>query len=135
MVAVDMSYPFNDPKWDKFNTTMEPLNKEKLTNFTSSFTKGSYLNFLAFVDVAKRVAKSGQPINNETVLAQFQKTQDVQTDGLLAPVNTSAPWTVDDFPRMFNRSLVFETIKDGKLTALENGKFNDLSDKIAQAAH
>ncbi|MBE2318188.1 ABC transporter substrate-binding protein [Solirubrobacter sp. CPCC 204708] len=134
MVAVDMSYPFNDPKWNKFNETMDPINKEKLTNFTSSFTKGSYLNFLAFVDVARRVAKSGQPVNNESVLAMFNKTSDVQTDGLLAPVDTSTPWSVEDFPRMFNRSLVFETFKDGKLTALENGKFNDLSDKIAQAS-
>jgi ABC-type branched-subunit amino acid transport system substrate-binding protein len=133
MVAVDMSFPFNDPKWAKFNETMDPINKEKLTNFTSSFTKGSYLNFLAFVDVAKRVAKAGQPINNQTVLAMFNKTKDVNTDGLLAPVNTSTPWTVDDFPRMFNRSLVFETVTNGELTALENGKFNDLSDKIAQA--
>jgi hypothetical protein len=113
---------------------MEPLNKEKLTNFTSSFTKGSYLNFLAFVDVARRVAKAGQPINNENVLATFKKTKDVNTEGLLAPVDTSTPWTVEDFPRMFNRSLVFETVKDGKLTALEDGKFNDLSDAIAQAS-
>lgn len=133
-LAVDMSYPFDDEKWASYNESMADLAKE-YPAFTSSLVKGTYLNFLAVVDVATRTAEAGKDVTGETMLETFGSTTDVDTGGLLAPVDTSTEWSVAEFPRMFNRSVIYEEIKGGKVEVLEGGEFQDLGDAIASAAN
>lgn len=130
MAAVDMSYPFTDPKWADFSSMISSLQTENLTNLTSSFTKGSYLNFLSFVEVAKAVAAAGQTVDHDTVLAQFLKSDNLTAGGLLQGVNTTANGPVAQFPRMMNTNLIFEEVKDGKITTLNDGKFTDIGEQI-----
>lgn len=125
------SYPYTDEKWADFQKIADGLEGQKLTNLSGSYTRGSYLNFKAFVDVAKRVAEDGDEVNNETILAKFRSTTDIDTDGLLPPVDTSKPFD-DKYARMFNRSVIFEEFKDGKLTPMDGGDFTDLTDMIAK---
>ena len=134
MAAVDMSYPFTDERWSEFNTMIKDLQKQKLTNLTSSFTKGSYLNFQSFVEVAKAIAASGGTVNNETVLAQFRKETDLSAGGLLKGVDTSKNGPVGEFPRMMNTNLIFEEVQNGKITMLNNGQFVDIGAEIQKAA-
>ncbi|NLT05851.1 MAG: ABC transporter substrate-binding protein [Solirubrobacterales bacterium] len=133
-LAVDMSYPFDHEQWDDYNETMAGL-EEEYPAFTSSLVKGSYLNFLAVVDAARRAAEDGKDVTGETMLETFASTTDIDTGGLLAPVDTSTEWDVERFPRMFNTSVLVEEIKDGQVTLIEDGEFQDLGDEIAAVAN
>src|SRR5690606_28674764 len=82
---VDMSRPFNDPAWEEFNEILDELKNEKLTNLTSSFTKHSYINFLAWTDAVRQVAEAGQEINNETVFDMLSNSDGIDTQGFTAP--------------------------------------------------
>lgn len=133
-LAVDMSYPFDHEQWAEYNETMADI-ADRYPAFTSSLVKGTYLNFLAFVDVARRVVKSGEQVTGETMLRGFASATDIDTGGLLAPIDTSKEWDVAEFRRMFNTSVLFEEIRDGKVSLLENGEFQDLGDAIARVAN
>lgn len=130
MRAIDMSRPFNDPSWKEFNEIIAKLEGEKLTNLTSSFTKHSYINFLAWTDAVSQVAKAGKEINNETVFEMLSTSDAIDTKGFTAPFSTKNA-EFKKWPRFFNTSVILEEFRNGELVQLNNGEFVDLGDKIA----
>lgn len=130
MRAVDMSRPFNDPAWEEFNEILDELKNEKLTNLTSSFTKHSYINFLAWTDAVRQVAEAGQEINNETVFDMLSNSDGIDTQGFTAPFTTKNA-KFKKWPRFFNTSLILEEFRNGELVQLNNGEFVDLSADLA----
>lgn len=130
-VFANISYPYTDPQWDDFDAILESLpNADQLTNLTGSWTRGSYMNFLAFVDIAERLTEEGIEVNNETVLEKFSTTVDVDTDGLMPPIDTSAPFD-DRYGRMFNRSILVDEFRDGSLVSRNDGEVIDLTELVA----
>lgn len=132
MQAVDMSRPFNDPSWEEFNKILDQLQGEKLTNLTSSFTKHSYINFLAWTDAVSQVAKAGKEINNETVFEVLSTSDGIDTQGFTAPFTTKNA-KFEKWPRFFNTSVILEEFRNGELVQLKDGEFVDLGDQIAAA--
>lgn len=130
MMTVDMSRPFNDPSWDDFNKLIAKLENEKLTNLTSSFTKHSYINFLAWTDAVSQVMKAGKEVNNETVFDMLATSDGIDTKGFTAPFTTKNA-QFKKWPRFFNTSVILEEFRDGKLSQRDGGAFVDLRDDLA----
>ena len=132
MKAVDMSRPFNDPSWKDFNSILAELEGEELTNLTSSFTKHSYINFLAWTDAVAQVADAGDEVTNEAVFDMLSTSDGIDVQGFTAPFTTkNAEFT--KWPRFFNTSVILEEVVDGDIVQLNEGEFVDIGPDIAAA--
>ncbi len=130
LVAVDYSLPYSDPKWAKFNGYIESLSGGNLANLTSSYTKGSYLNFIGWTNTAKLVADSGQPVDNDTIWAELEGGATIDMNGFTDPFSTKNSGDYPDWPRLFNTKLVIEEVHGGKVETRNNGEFVDLGPDV-----
>jgi len=128
--AVDLSRAFNNPAWGEFSTILDDLKDDGLTNLTSSFTKHTYINFLAWVDTVKQVIADGDEVTNETVFDKLS-TGTIDVSDFTAPFSTANGGSFPEWPRLFNTSLILEEVKDGQLSELNNGEWVDLGPDIA----
>lgn len=132
MRAVDMSRPFNSDIWTDFNAMIEQLSDDGLTNLTSSFTKHSYINFLAWVDAVKQTQDAGADVTNETVFDTFGESDAISTSDFTAPFSTKNFAGFERWPRLFNTSLIVEEFKDGEVVELNDGEFVDIGPDLAE---
>jgi hypothetical protein len=59
-------------------------------------------------------------------MAQADKTTNLDTKGMLPVIDFTKPWTENPpFARLFNRTAVYSTIKDGKVVPLTT-QFEDV---------
>jgi hypothetical protein len=67
------------------------------------------------------------PITNITFKQAVSKTTDLNTHGMVPVINFTKPWAAfPAYQRLFNRTVVFSTIKNGKVVPLTTG-FQDVS--------
>lgn len=76
---------------------------------------GTWAGYTAFTNIVKKM--SG-PITSKTFLDAASKANNVDTNGMTAPVDFTKEWTdgPKGYQRLFNRSATFGTFKNGKLS-------------------
>ncbi|HEY1278550.1 MAG TPA: hypothetical protein VGF22_02675, partial [Acidimicrobiales bacterium] len=84
---------------------------------------GTWAGLTAFTNIVKGM--SGD-INNVTFTDAANKTTKLDTGGMIGVLDLTKPYTGfgGNFPRIFNRTVFFDTIKDGKLTPLDNKAYD-----------
>jgi branched-chain amino acid transport system substrate-binding protein len=85
------------------------------------------VNSWASVLVFEKVAATLPHITRGSVLKAMSQIKDLETGGIYPPLSASARGTagIPSLACALNTSVVFTTVKDGKLVALDPGKFYD----------
>jgi hypothetical protein len=114
-------YPDIETKvFDDYRAALDKYNALKSTtiDWNSLGGLGTWTAYEAFADI---ISKMKGEITAQTFLEAAQKTTDLETKGILPTTDLSKEWTGGggNFPRIFNRVIYMDVIKDGKLTALE----------------
>ncbi len=81
----------------------------------------SHTTWTAFTAFSQVVEAMEGEINNETFLDAASKTTEVDTGGMVGVVDFTKEYEGGGgkIPRIFNRTVFFDTVKDGKLVALD----------------
>ena len=113
------------PAWKDYRTALTQYKAVKSEYYDTFGGQGTWAGYLAFTQIVK--AMKG-PINNRTFLAAASKAK-VNLPGILPPIDFTKPWGSIGGPkglyRLFNRSVVFNTVKNGKIVPLTT-KFEDV---------
>jgi hypothetical protein len=130
----DGSFPVSDDKWkplrDAFDQYVDPSIHSRA--LASNIVKGGWVDLMAFTDAANRIADTGQEVTGKAVLDQLNKTTDLDTNGLLPPIDLTKEFDVKGFERLFNRNILKETINGGKVVV--EGDWVDVSDNIRKGS-
>ena len=74
--------------------------------------------------VLERVAETLDTIDAASVLTAMGQVADLDMGGITPPLTTTAPSTVPLLERMYNPTVVFSSVKNGKIKQLEPGFFD-----------
>ncbi|MGZ6583113.1 MAG: ABC transporter substrate-binding protein [Solirubrobacteraceae bacterium] len=108
-------YPdISGPQWNDFRAALKSSNADPKLDYNTLAGLGDWSAYVAFTNI---VEKMTGPINNATFLDAASKTTNLDTGGLLPPLNFSQEWTGagGQYPRAFDRSIYVGVLKDGKV--------------------
>jgi len=112
--------------WADYRQALKDANADPSQDYNSLGGLGTWAAFTGFKMVAEAI--SGGDINAQTFMDQAAKTTDLDTKGMVPVIDFTKEWTENPpFKRLFNRSVVFSTIKNGKVVPLTT-EFEDVSD-------
>ena len=65
-------------------------------------------------------------IDNDTFIEAANATSELDTGGMIGVLDLTTPYTGfgGDFPRIFNRTVFFDMVKDGKLVPLDDEAYD-----------
>jgi hypothetical protein len=121
--VVSNSYPnIEGSMWADYRASLVKYHAPDL-DWNSLAGLGTWTAYTAFTNIVKGM--SGD-INNQTFLDAANKTTKVQTAGMIPEVDLTTPYKGygGGLPRIFNRTVFFDVIKDGKLSALDNKAYD-----------
>jgi ABC-type branched-subunit amino acid transport system substrate-binding protein len=121
--VVSNSYPnIEGPMWDDYRASLEEYDAPDL-DWNSLAGLGTWTAYTAFKNVVEGM--SGE-ITNETFLEAINATTALNTDGMIPELDLTTPYTGfgGGLPRIFNRTVFFDTISGGKLTALDDQAYD-----------
>jgi ABC-type branched-subunit amino acid transport system substrate-binding protein len=116
--VVSNSYPnIEGSMWDDYRASLEQYDAPDL-DWNSLAGLGTWTAYTAFKNVVEGM--SGE-ITNETFLDAINSTTALDTDGMIPELDLTKPYTGfgGGLPRIFNRTVFFDVIHDGKLTAMD----------------
>jgi ABC-type branched-subunit amino acid transport system substrate-binding protein len=117
-IAVN-SYPnMEADMWADYREALETYNAPDL-DWNSLAGLGTWAAFTAFTEIVRGM--EGE-ITNETFLEAASSATAVDTGGMVPVLDFTQEWTGMDgqFPRVFNRSVAYDVIRDGKLAPINN---------------
>ena len=120
-------YPdLSEPVWKDYRAALKQYKADPTQDYNTLGGLGAWAAYVAFTNIVKAIP--GNNITNLTFLAQANKTTNLQTGGLLPPINLTKEWTngLPGFNRVFNRAVTFQTVKNGKVVPLQTG-FTDIT--------
>jgi ABC-type branched-subunit amino acid transport system substrate-binding protein len=120
---VSNSYPNIAGKmWDDYRASLEKYDAPDL-DWNSLAGLGTWTAYTAFTEIASGI--SGD-ITNLTFLDAANNTSKLDTSGMIPVLDLTKPYTGfgGGFPRIFNRTVFFDVVKDGKLTALDDKSYD-----------
>jgi hypothetical protein len=121
--VVSNSYPnIEGPMWDDYRASLEEYDAPDL-DWNSLAGLGTWTAYTAFKNVVEGM--SGE-ITNETFLEAINTTTALDTDGMIPELDLTTPYTGfgGGLPRIFNRTVFFDVISDGKLTAMDDQAYD-----------
>jgi ABC-type branched-subunit amino acid transport system substrate-binding protein len=121
--VVSGSYPnIEGDMWKDYRDSLEKYDAPDL-DWNSLAGLGTWAGLTAFTKIVEGM--SGE-INNVTFTEAANATTALDTGGMIGVLDLTKPYTGfgGDFPRIFNRTVFFDVIKDGKLTALDNKAYD-----------
>jgi ABC-type branched-subunit amino acid transport system substrate-binding protein len=121
--VVSNSYPnIEGPMWADYRASLEKYDAPDL-DWNSLAGLGTWSAYTAFKNVVEGM--SGD-INNVTFLAAANATTALDTDGMIGTLDLTKPYTGfgGGLPRIFNRTVYFDVIKDGKLSAFDDKAYD-----------
>jgi hypothetical protein len=121
---VSNSYPnIAGPMWNDYNAALKKYNAPDL-DWNSLAGLGTWTAYTAFTNIVNGM--SGTDISNLTFLDAANKTSKLDTNGMIGDLDLTKPYTGfgGTFPRIFNRTVFFDVVKDGKLTALDDKAYD-----------
>ncbi|UGS36961.1 hypothetical protein DSM104329_03373 [Capillimicrobium parvum] len=114
--------------WAVYRQALKDANADPNQDYNSLGGMGTWAAYTGFTQIAEAIPGAPQSINAKTYLAQAAKTTNLDTKGMVPVIDFTKPWTENPpFKRLFNRTVVFSTIKDGKVVPLTT-EFEDVSD-------
>ena len=105
--------------WVDYRQALKDADADPAHDYNSLGGLGTWAAYTGFKQVAEAIPGGGASIDATSFLAQAAKTTDLDTNGMLPVIDFTKPWTENPpFKRLFNRTVVFSTIKDGKVVPL-----------------
>jgi ABC-type branched-subunit amino acid transport system substrate-binding protein len=104
------------PQWDDYRAALELADAPTDQDYNSLGGLGTWTAYEAFQQVAETI--DGE-LTAESFLAALP-TATVDLPGKIPPVDFSDDWSdgIPGFPRLFNQSVVYSTLEDGKVVPL-----------------
>jgi branched-chain amino acid transport system substrate-binding protein len=111
--------PFPDistKPWAKMREALAAFGANEEFDYDSITALGDWNGYTAFANVVEGMKG---PIDNKTFLEAASKTTHLETEGQVPTLNFTKEWTEgpEGFPRLFNRSVAFSKIENGKVVA------------------
>jgi ABC-type branched-subunit amino acid transport system substrate-binding protein len=124
-IVVDVYPGISAPVWDEYRAALEEYNAPDL-DWNSLAGLGTWAAFTAFTQIVEGM--TGE-INNETFLEAASKADNIDTGGMVGVLDFTKEWDGGGgkFNRIFNRTVFFDVIKDGKLEPLNSTAY-DMTD-------
>jgi ABC-type branched-subunit amino acid transport system substrate-binding protein len=110
--------------WADYRQALKDVNADPKVDYNSLGGLGTWA---AYTGMTQIMSKMSGPISNMTFKQAVAKTTDLDTHGMVPVINFTKPWNAfPAFQRLFNRTVVFSTIKNGKVVPLTTS-FEDVS--------
>jgi hypothetical protein len=114
--------------WVDYRAALKEANAPSENDYNSLGGMGTWAAYTGFKQVAEAIAGGASKIDSGNFIAQATKTTNLDTKGMVPVIDFTKPWTENpDYIRLFNRTVVYSTIKDGKVVPLTT-EFEDVSD-------
>jgi ABC-type branched-subunit amino acid transport system substrate-binding protein len=122
-------YPdISTPPWDDYRKALDEADADPSQDYNSLGGMGTWAAYTGFSQVAEAIPGAPDAIDAKTFAAQAAKTTDLDTHGMVPPIDFTKEWTENPpYKRLFNRTVVYSTIKDGKVVPLTT-EFEDVTD-------
>jgi hypothetical protein len=110
------------PVWADYRASLVKYKAPDL-DWNSLAGLGTWTAFTAFTQIVEGM--TGE-INNVTFLDAASKASKIDTGGMVGVLDLTKEWTGGggQFPRIFNRTVFVDVIKDGKLTPLDQPPYD-----------
>lgn len=118
------------PQWENFRNAIEKYEADDEQDYNSLGGMGTWAAYEGFKQVVEDSIE-GDEVTNETFL-EAVKTHKLSLPGMVPdPLDFGCPWSEDGAPegfdRLYHRSVIFSTLKNGKLEPLTE-EFEDVSE-------
>lgn len=111
--------------WAEYRQALEEEDAPEGPDYNSLGGMGTWAAYTGFKQIAEAVEGD---VDNASFLEQAAKTTNLDTKGMVPVIDFTKEWTENpDYKRLFNRTVVFSTVKDGKVVPLTT-EFEDVSD-------
>ena len=117
------SYPnIEGSMWDDYRATLEEYDAPDL-DWNSLAGLGTWAALTAFTEIVGGM--SGE-IDNNTFIEAANATSELDTGNMIGVLDLTTPYTGfgGDFPRIFNRTVYFDTVADGKLVPVDENAYD-----------
>jgi hypothetical protein len=117
------------PAWADYRAAIAQYHAPSTEDYNSLGGLGTWAAYYGFQQVIDSMTG---PINNVTFLAAAQQTTDLNMGGLAPNSDFAKKFTGlgPSFLNETNNAVTFDTVKDGKLTPFDGGKFFDMSNAM-----
>ena len=111
--------------WADYRQALKDANADPANDYNSLGGLGTWAAYTGFKQVAEAVKGD---LDATSFMAQANKTTNLDTKGMVPVIDFTKPWTQNPpFARLFNRTAVYSTIKNGKVVPLTT-EFEDVGD-------
>jgi branched-chain amino acid transport system substrate-binding protein len=113
------------PMWDDYRDALERYNAPDL-DWNSLAGLGTWAAFEGFRKIVEKMIADGIEVNNNTFIDAANATTNLQMDNMVGDLDFTSPWTGEGgaFPRIFNRSVAFDTFSGGKLSPIDDKTYD-----------
>jgi ABC-type branched-subunit amino acid transport system substrate-binding protein len=126
-VNVNFFVPSTDPAWKEYHDTLDKFGDPDKFDFTTPGTKFAYCTFHVLAQALDMVLSKDQAVDSASVLEALGNISKTDTGGLMPDIDLTSPAPIKEFTRLFGRTVSYEVVKDGKITPLGDGTFEDLT--------
>lgn len=113
--------------WTDYRAALKEANADPANDYNSLGGMGTWAAYTGFKQVAEAIPGGAAKINAKTFIAQASKTTNLDTKGMVPVIDFTKEWTANPpYRRLFNRTVVYSTIKNGKVVPLTTN-FEDVS--------
>jgi hypothetical protein len=127
---VDSVYPdMSSSVWSAYRAALKTYGAKPGLDYDSLGGLGTWAAYIGFTNIVKNMHG---PTTAAAFLNAASQTTDLQTGGLVPPLNFTKPFPVKTFARMFNPSVAYSVIKNGTIQPLDN-QFHDMTPAFAGA--
>jgi ABC-type branched-subunit amino acid transport system substrate-binding protein len=113
--------------WADYRASLDKYKAPKENDYNSLGGMGTWAGYMAFKKVIEDQI-SGDTVDAKTFMDAASKTSSLEMDGMVPTLDFTKEWTDNpDYRRLFNRSVVFSQVKDGKIQPLTTD-FEDVTD-------
>ena len=114
------------PQWKDFRDALAQYKADPAQDYNSLGGMGTWAAYLGFAQIVKSMKGD---INNQTFLDAASKAK-IDLPGIVPPIDFAKPWNTTGgpkgFDRIFNHSVTYSKIVNGKLEPLGTG-FDDVT--------
>jgi branched-chain amino acid transport system substrate-binding protein len=110
--------------WVDYRQALKDANADPKQDYNSLGGLGTWAAYTGMTEIMKGIKGD---ITNANFKAAVEKTTNLDTHGMVPVIDFTKPWTANPpLRRLFNRTVVFSTIKNGKVVPLTTN-FEDVS--------
>jgi branched-chain amino acid transport system substrate-binding protein len=124
-VIADMYPDISTAPWADYRQALKDANAPSQYDYNSLGGLGTWAAYTGFKQVVDAIP--GNTIDAKTFLDQASKTTHLDTHGMVPVLDFTKEWTANpDYRRLFNRTVIFSQVKNGKIVPLTS-TFEDVA--------